>query len=90
MATLDFVAMGGDDLSWAMSKIPKERVQFDIGIIAREAIANFISKRREINTTDDPLFQKEKPRLEFKFVKAIKKTIHKFRTWKRNRKKTPE
>ena len=90
LATLDFVAMGGDDLAWAMSKVPRERVQFDIGIVAREAIANFISKRGEINTTEDPLFQKEKPRLEFKFVKAIKKAVHKLRHWKKKKKNTPE
>lgn len=87
LATLDFVAMGGDDLGWAMSKIPRDRIQLDTGKIARDAITDYIAHLRVLNPPEAPLLPKEKPRLVFQFVKAVKKAAHRVRHW---RKKKPQ
>lgn len=82
MATLDFVAMGGDDLSWSMSQIPRQRINFDTGILARDAISEHIQTLGTLNTPEAPLVLKDQPRLGFKFIKTIKKAVQKFRKWK--------
>jgi 5'-nucleotidase len=85
LATLDFVAMGGDDLSWSMQQIPKQRINFDTGILARDAIADYIQKKGTLNTPEAPLVVQEQPRLSFKFVKSVKKAVQKLRNWKRKK-----
>ena len=65
LATLDFLVMGGDDLAWPMSQIPKERIGDSSGIVAREALVHYIKNKKIINAWDQPLVNRLKPRLIF-------------------------
>jgi 5'-nucleotidase len=65
LATLDFLATGGDDVGWAMLQIPADRVQTSGGILIRDALVKRIEELKIVNTSDQPLLDPQHPRLKF-------------------------
>jgi 5'-nucleotidase len=76
LAMTDFLANGGDDFSWAMSKIPNERIQMKNGILARDALVNYIQEKGTVNTIQNPLIPADNPRLHFEKPPAPPKPAH--------------
>lgn len=60
----DYVAQGGDFLWWPMTFISAERTR-NSTITLRDAVVEFLSGMRVVNSTANPLFSTEKPRLIF-------------------------
>ncbi len=74
LATLDFLLTGGDDLKWAMAQIPENRPRVYTGILARDALAQYIREQNQINASHSPLIRLDNPRLQFE--KPKKKASH--------------
>ena len=72
LATLDFLALGGDDYGWFMSQIPKSRIKMT-GLITRDAFVKYLRETAVaaggenfgFNSAEHPLINPEKPRLKF-------------------------
>ena len=60
LATSDFLVNGGDDLGWAMDRVPEARIQIDTGFLVREHFANYL---RKLGRIGGPLVQSSKPRI---------------------------
>ncbi len=65
LATIDFLANGGDDLGWVMAQIPKDRFQLDHGIVMRDAFIQHIATLKDLNSAAQPLIDPANPRLVF-------------------------
>jgi len=70
LATLDYLVTGGDDQKYPMSKIPADRIDMNAGPIVREAVAQYVEKKRILNDEEHPLVDPENRRL--KLVRAPK------------------
>ncbi len=70
LATLDFLASGGDDLAWAMKQIPRDHRQAT-ELMVRDVAAQYIrqlsARDGDLNTAEHPAMDPEHPR--FIFVK---------------------
>jgi 5'-nucleotidase len=73
----DFLVTGGDDLGWAMSQIPPERIQMNTGILARDALVQYIEFQKELNTPQRPLIDPNHPRLVIEKHRPVKKSVRK-------------
>ena len=80
VATIDFLVTGGDDLSWFMAQIPAERKILNTGLLARDAVVDYLkvlAKTGPINSAEHPLIVAEHPRLVLKKVQKLgKKARH--------------
>jgi len=63
VAMTDYLARGGDDLAWMMSKISKSRVDFDAGGKVRDAVIEYIDKNSPVNSLKNPLIDSTQPRV---------------------------
>ena len=75
LGTVDFLLVGGDDFSWFMSQIPKDRVQLNTGGILRETVVKYLAQISPVNTSEKPLIDPAHLRLNFQKSKKIKKEI---------------
>jgi 5'-nucleotidase len=66
LATVDFLVQGGDDMAWAMSRVPQSRVELDAGGLLRDAVIEHLSRTGPVNTLDRPLVDPANPRLNFR------------------------
>ena len=73
LATVDFLVQGGDDLKWAMARIPTSRIQLDTGYLIRDVILSYIQKHGTVNTESHPCFNPQAPRLAQEKAPSIKK-----------------
>ena len=67
LATLDFLLTGGDDLGWAMLKIPQDR-QDPPSMLLRDAVLERIKKVSAlgpINSFERPIIDPKDPRMKF-------------------------
>ena len=64
LATIDFLAVGGDDYAWPMSQIPKNHFHFENTRLERDAVVDYLKKMSPIRNPE--------PRIHF--VKTTKKT----------------
>lgn len=92
LATLDFVAMGGDDLQWPISQISPERIKIWDDKLARTAIVNYVEHLQVVNSEDSPLIDVARPRLQFvnpkeELKQSGKKKLKKIRNALKRRKK---
>ena len=71
LATIDFLATGGDDYSWPMSQIPKDRFYFENALLIRDVVASYLKKSGPLGDPAHPLVDANHPRI--KFVKLEKK-----------------
>jgi len=65
LATIDFLVTGGDDLGWAMSQIPADRVQLAAGGLIRDVVQNYLAELKTVNTAENPLVLPKQPRMTF-------------------------
>ncbi|MFZ9595451.1 MAG: bifunctional metallophosphatase/5'-nucleotidase [Bdellovibrionia bacterium] len=65
LALSDFLASGGDDMGWPMSQISKDRVHYEKGVMARDALLHWIELSGPLNSEDHPLVNPAEPRLQF-------------------------
>ncbi len=65
IATVDFLVTGGDDLGWAMGRIPRERIELGAGPVIREVVEAYFKNAGPLNPPERPLIDPEKPRLKF-------------------------
>ncbi len=79
LATLDFLTTGGDDLAWPISQIPADRIRVSTGLMARDALIQYIEQQKEINTTEHPLLDPKHPRLKFEKIKKHRHLKFKYR-----------
>jgi len=75
IATIDFLATGGDDWGWFMNQIPKDRILGDTGMLMRDAVVRYLEKAGTINDSRHPAISATEPRikLEKKAKKGKKK-----------------
>src|SRR5206468_4201602 len=55
LATMDFLVTGGDDMGWAMDRVPQSRKQLNAGGLVRDAIVEYLGKHSPVNTVSAPL-----------------------------------
>jgi len=83
LATSDFLVTGGDNLAWAMSQIPPERIKLHSGFLVRDALVQHIQKLHQLNSESSLLVDSKNPRLQFehhsKPVRHSKKRIRRKR-----------
>lgn len=65
LATSDFLVTGGDGLAWPISQISAARINLNSGTLLRDALVQHIQTRGQLNSSDDPLFDPNQPRLIF-------------------------
>jgi 5'-nucleotidase len=78
LATLDFLVTGGDNMDWAMSRVPKQRIELNAGPTVRDAFAEYlqlIAAQGPINSQERPALNPNSPR--FTFVMPEKKKTKK-------------
>lgn len=63
VATVDYLAKGGDNLGWIMNQIPKNRMKIDAAGAPRDAIIDYLKKHSPVNTKAKPLKNPKKPRI---------------------------
>ncbi len=88
LATIDFLATGGDDVGWALQRIPLSRIHFT-SVLLRDAAVAYIKKvaaHGPINTLENPTLDPARPRLTFEKVDNSNKKKH-FRSHKKKRAK---
>ncbi len=85
LATADFLVAGGDDLKWAMSKIPASRIQLDTGVLIRDALVQYVEHHGTVNTPDTPLIDPTLPRITFGRPLVKKMKLRQTRRKKRHR-----
>jgi len=71
LATIDFLATGGDDYAWPMSQIPKGQFHFENTLLLRDIVAQYVEKNGPLGDAGHPLIDVAHPRI--KFVKIEKK-----------------
>ncbi len=69
LATLDFLAHGGDDLGWFMNQIPASRVKILTGVLVRDVIEKALKAKSPLNRVEAPLIDPQSPRLSLLKVK---------------------
>lgn len=62
VATVDYLAKGGDNLSWLMNQIPSQKIRVDAAGAPRDAVIEYLMKHNPINTKKKPLKNPSKPR----------------------------
>lgn len=76
LATVDFLAAGGDDVGWAMKKVPKNR-HLSTDLVMRDALKLYLqdlqSKQGSINSETHTLLDPANPRFLFKKAGRKKK-----------------
>lgn len=87
LATLDFLVLGGDDLSWALSKIPHQRISYDSRLL-RDVVTDYLRAGKVWNQAQSPLLDPKNPRLKFVNPKEKEKKIKKLKKIKRKVKKS--
>ncbi|MCM0607297.1 MAG: bifunctional metallophosphatase/5'-nucleotidase [Xanthomonadaceae bacterium] len=63
VATVDYLAKGGDNLGWIMNQIPKSRIKIDAAGAPRDALVDYFKKHSPVNTKSKPLKDPRKPRI---------------------------
>lgn len=63
LATIDFLVQGGDNLGWAFSQIPKERITMNHSGFIRDVLIEYFKKNSPINSTSKPLVSVSSPRI---------------------------
>lgn len=69
LATLDFLAHGGDELGWFMNQISSNRVKILTGILVRDVIEKALKAKSPLNRLEAPLIDPQSPRLSLLKVK---------------------
>jgi 5'-nucleotidase len=63
VAIPDFLVSGGDDMGYVFSKIPKSRIHTEGGTYMRDAMIEWLARRKSVNSADAPLVRPDAPRM---------------------------
>lgn len=63
VATFDYLVSGGDNMAWFMSRVPKSKIKPSEAGYCRELVADYLRKKKVINTPEEPLLDPKRPRL---------------------------